>query len=271
MLRFESGCAAPPRSIAVLASVALLAAACQTTGPEPTPGFSLATPAATASGSDAPEATVNRTPIPGFDGWETINPQAVRISLEPGAGAGNEPALQMELIGSKLWFNADRGVLFGKDVTGDFRATATVRTAKTSAPGTPPGGDGSIQLAGLMAHASGPIENYVFIVIGSIGQSTGVETKTTTAGHSIWVQRGPITDGAADLRVCRKERVFTLWWRAAGGDGDDVDWTLQSTFERGDLPETLSVGPNIYTDGTPDITARFEGLSIEPLQPGEDC
>ncbi|HUQ44573.1 MAG TPA: hypothetical protein VM451_09235 [Candidatus Limnocylindria bacterium] len=257
------------RSIAILASVALLAGACQTTGPEPTPGLTLdASPVASASGSDAPEATVGRTAVPGFEDWETINPQAVRISLDAPAADGEEPALTMELIGSRLWFNTERGVLFGKDVTGDFRATATVRTSKRSDADTPPGGDGSIQLAGLMAHATGPIENYVFIVIGSIGQSTGVETKTTTAGHSIWVQRGPITNGAADLRLCRSGRVFTLWWRAAGSSGD---WTLQSTFEREDLAETLSVGPNIYTDGAPDITARFEALAIEALQPGEGC
>jgi hypothetical protein len=44
-----------------------------------------------------------------------------------------------------------------------------------------------------------------------------------------------------------------------------------STFQRPDLPDALQVGVNIYTDGVPDITARFEGLAIEPLEDGEDC
>jgi hypothetical protein len=44
-----------------------------------------------------------------------------------------------------------------------------------------------------------------------------------------------------------------------------------STLDRQDLPQTLQVGANIYTDGVPDITARFEGLAIEPLEDGEDC
>src|SRR5829696_60365 len=145
------------RSVATLASVALLAAACQATGPEPTPGFTEpgASAPATGGATQAPAPTVSRTPIPGFEGWETINPQAVRISLEPSAADDEHPALKMELVGSMLWFNTERGVLFGKDVTGAFRATATVRTTKTSDRTAAPGGNGSIQLAGLMAHATG--------------------------------------------------------------------------------------------------------------------
>jgi hypothetical protein len=259
------------RSIAILASVALLAAACEASRGTSQPGGSGfgSTASAAAQASPVPGPTVGRTPVPGFEDWETINPQAVHIALQPApSGDDAPPVLAMELTGSVLWFNTERGVLFGRDVTGDFRATATVRTAKTSDPATPPGGDGSVQLAGLMAHATGPIENYVFIVLGSIGASTGIETKTTTGGHSIWVQRGPVANGAADLRLCRAGKVFTLAWREPGSSGA---WTLQSTFERADLPETLNVGPNIYTDGRPDLTARFEHLSIEQLAVGEDC
>src|SRR4029078_55483 len=103
---------------------------------------------------------------------QVINPQAVRVSVEG-------VSLVLAIIGTVIWLNADKGVLFYRDVTGDFRATATVRTSKASDPSAPRGGDGSVQLAGLMARTEVPAENSVFIASGSLGSSTGLETKTT--------------------------------------------------------------------------------------------
>jgi hypothetical protein len=108
----------------------------------------------------------------------------------------------------------------------------------------------------------------VFIVSGSIGMSTGLETKTTTSGRSVWVQRGLPTGGDAELKVCRIGFSFLMLWRHVDSD---EGWTLLSTFERREMPQTLQVGANIYSDGVPDITARFENLKIEKLLPGADC
>ena len=245
----------------VLATIVAIAGCDATTSTaSPAPGTTsnsstAASPAVT--GTPAPA----RTPIPGYEDWSAVNPQAARISLDG-------EALVMELIGPRLWFNSERGVLFFSEVTGDFVATATVRTARTSDGAMPPGRDGTIQLAGLMARAEIPVENYVFIVTGSIGAGNGVETKTTTSSRSIWVQRGVGDRGDADLRLCRKGPLFRLSWRPPGSSDD---WQAISNFERPDLPETLQVGPNIYTDDAPDITARFEGLAIEPLAEDEAC
>jgi len=202
-----------------------------------------------------------QTPVPGFKDWHVINPQGVRISVD---SAG----LLMDLIGPLLWFNEERGVLFYRDVTGDFRATATVRTWSASDPSAAPGQDGTIQLAGLMARTEIPAENYVFIVSGSIGMSTGLETKTTTSSRSVYVQRGLPTGGDAELRLCRVGPTFELSWRHV--DSTEA-WTLMSTFDRRDMPQTLQVGANIYTDSVPDLVARFEDLKIEPLSPGRPC
>jgi hypothetical protein len=199
--------------------------------------------------------------VPGFEDWQVINPQAVRISVEDGA-------LVLRLVGPALWLNEDKGVLFSADVTGDFRATATVRTSRTSDPALPPGQDGTVQLAGLMARTEIPAENNVFIVSGSIGKSTGLETKTTTSGRSVWVQRGLPTGGDAELKVCRIAFSFLMLWRHVDSD---EGWTLMSTFERRDMPQTLQVGANIYSDAVPDIEARFERLTIDQLLPGTDC
>lgn len=209
------------------------------------------------------DATVapQQTAVPGFEDWQLINPQAVRVSVDGGA-------LVLDLVGSVIWFNADKGVLFYRDVTGDFRATATVRTSKTSDPSAPPGQDGSVQLAGLMARTEVPAENSVFIASGSIGKSTGLETKTTESSRSIYLQRGLPTGGDAELRLCRIGSTFLLWWRHVDSN---EDWTHMSTLDRKDMPATLQVGANIYTDGVPDITARFEHLTIEPIPPGAGC
>jgi hypothetical protein len=166
------------------------------------------------------------------------------------------------------WFNADRGVLLYREVTGDFRATATVRTKRASDPAAAPGQDGTIQLAGLMARTEVPAENYVFIVTGSIGNSTGLETKTTESSRSVYIQRGLPTGGDAELLLCRIGSSFSLWWRHVDST---EEWTHMSTLERKDLTATLQVGANIYTDSTPDIVARFENVKIEALPPGAAC
>jgi hypothetical protein len=248
----------------VLRSVLALAAAvwiarCSTTS-EASPGSSAGGPSA-AVGSPGASATPQQMAVPGFEDWQLINPQAVRVSVDGGA-------LVLDLVGSVIWFHADKGVLFYRDVTGDFRATAAVRTSKSSDPSAPPGQDGSVQLAGLMARTEVPAENSVFIVSGSIGQSTGLETKTTESSRSIYIQRGLPTGGDAELRLCRIGSTFLLWWRHVDSN---EEWTHMSTLDRKDMPATLQVGANIYTDGVPDITARFEHLTIETIPLGAGC
>jgi hypothetical protein len=246
------------RSIGALA-FGLLVAGCSPNA-DASPEASPTPPGAPAS--RPPATTVpEKTAIPGFEDWRLINPQAVRVSVDNGA-------LVMDLIGSVIWFNADKGVLLYREVTGDFRATATVQTSKASDPAQPPGQDGTVQLAGLMARTEVPAENSVFIVSGSIGSSTGLETKTTESSHSIYIQRGLPTGGDAELRLCRIGSTFLLWWRHVDSK---EDWTHMSTLERNDMPETLQVGANIYTDGVPDIVARFENLKIEPIPKGAGC
>jgi hypothetical protein len=249
----------------VVRLVALLAMAVSTSGctqtSEPSPEASSPAPAATPVAT-APLTTSASTPVPGFEDWQLINPQAVRLSLETGG------TLVLDLVGSVLWFNADKGVLFYREVAGDFRATATVRTSSTSDPSLPPGQDGTVQLAGLMARTEVPAENSVFIVSGSIGKSTGLETKTTESSRSVYIQRGLPTGGDAELRLCRIGSTFLLWWRHVDSN---EDWMHMSTFDRKDMPGTVQVGVNIYTDGVPDITARFEHLTIEPIPGGAGC
>ena len=245
------------RLFVALATAVSIAACSPTSEASPASSTELETAAATTTATAGP----SHTPVPGFADWRLVNPQAVHVSVDKGA-------LVLDLIGSVLWFNADKGVLLYRDVTGDFRATATVRTSKTSDPSAAPGQDGSIQLAGLMARTEVPAENYVFIATGSIGSSTGIETKTTESSRSIYFQRGQPNGGDAELRLCRIGTTFLLWWRHVDSK---EDWTHMSTFDRKDIPTTVQVGANIYTDGVPDITARFENLKVGAIPTGGSC
>ena len=247
-----------------IGSIAALAAAISISGcsptAEPSAGVSPAPPGpasttATAAPGSAP------TPVPGFADWQRINPQAVRISVD---GA----TLVMDLTGSVAWSDDQQGVLFYRQVTGDFRATATVRTSKASDPSAPPGEDGSVQLAGLMARTEDPGENSVFIASGSVGSSTGLEVRTTESSHSISIQRALPGGGDAELRLCRIGSTFLLWWRHV--DSNEA-WTHMSTLDRKDMPATVDVGANMSTDGVADTIARFEHLTIEPIPAGGGC
>jgi hypothetical protein len=226
------------------------------TPPQPSASIS----ASTASPEHSPAPT--STAIPGFADWQLINPPAVALSV-------NRGALVIELTQPTLWLDDQSGVLFYREVTGDFRATATVRTSKPSDPSAPPGQDGTAQLAGLMARAGGgQVESYVSIGSGSIGSSTGLETNTTESSHSIDIQRGLPTGGDAELQLCRKGSTFYLWWRHVDSS---EDWTHMSTLDRKDLPGTLEVGASVSADGPPDIVARFEALTIKALTATEAC
>ena len=211
-------------------------------------------------GSGTPVASAAPSALAGFDGWSVNKPFSVDVGVDDGS-------LVMTLTHQALWFNADRGVLFSRPVDGDFRITATVRAAKTSAPAAPPGGDGTVQLGGLMARADRTPEDYVFIVVGDDGDGPSIETKSTDDGVSTY--DGPLwTSTAGDLRLCRVGSRFTLYKRLPGTSDA---WATAVTYDRPDLPGTLQVGANVYSGSAPDLTVRYENLVIERVSTTLDC
>jgi len=252
------------RAVAGLTAVAAVLAGCGTSAIPtvlstvgsngPTEGPSV-TPTASTRGTPTPSSTQ----IPGFEAWSIVSPASVEISVDGST-------LVMHLTKRALWFQASRGVLFWMSVDGDFRVSATVRTARFSDPSRAPGGDGTVQLAGLMARAQSISEDYVHIVVGSDADGLSVETKSTTNANSIF--DGPAwPTGSAELRICRIGTTFSLEKRPVGA----TTWTLAATIERPDLAGSIEVGPNIYSDSPPDLVARYDGLRIEAIAPGGSC
>ena len=261
----------PPRGAPAVVLLAVLLAACgssavPSSSPASTGG---ASPAATAASSTGPtaipsapgtEPVASAAGIPGFDGWSVFNPVSVDASADDGT-------LVLKLTRRALWFQGQRGVLFWKPVDGDFRITATVSVARTSDPSAPLDEGGAVRLAGLMAHADAVRQNYVFVVVGADADGLSVETKSTHDNASRF--EGPAWPApSADLRLCREGSTFTLLKRPAGSSDP---WAVAATIDRPDLPDQLQVGPNLYSDSQPDVTARFANVLLEPLASGAAC
>ncbi|HZM72649.1 MAG TPA: hypothetical protein VFC71_04675 [Candidatus Polarisedimenticolia bacterium] len=249
------------RASAVFA--ALLLAACATTpsslpaaSPAPTPSAGLPR----ASPTTSPTTSPTETPLPAaLEGWSVLNGPAVEIE-------GGPDGVTVTLIRRALWFQDQRAVLIWMPVTGNFVITADVATSRASDPSQPPGADGRVELAGVMARADGIRENYVFIVVGSDADGLSVETKSTTDNASVF--DGPAWDsGSASLMLCRNESTFLLAKRPIASD---QPWIPATAYERSDMPATLQVGLNIYSDSTPDLRAVFTNFEIRPL-PAEGC
>lgn len=244
-------------------AVMLLIAACASPAtPTPVTATETASPAPSAVPTETPTpAPVELSSLPGFEDWSVLDAPAVEIAAEDGA-------LILMLKHRALWFMNQRGVLAYKAVEGDFKITAEVYTAKSSDPGQPPGGNGTVQLGGLMArNGTGGQENYVFIVVGDDGNGLSVETKNTTDSFSEYA--GPEWDtSAAILQICRVGQTFNLYKRHVDRD---EPWILAAAFERPDLPESLQVGLNVYSDSTPDVQVLYKNMRIENLADPSGC
>lgn len=241
--------------------VLLAATACSSSPGKTQVDAPVAADATDATGGDAAGDAPPST-LPASDDFEAaaLDPSwtvldASRVSVAVSGGA-----LRLTPAANALWYNASRGGLVFKSVTGDFIATATVHARRASNAGMPPGQP--IELGGLMARApgAGP-ENYVFIVIGNGEQGVlAVEHKSTTNSASVYAAVPFAPD--AELRLCRQGAVFTMYRRMPGA----ATWTLDYQVTRADLPATLQVGPNAYTNqASPDVTISFDQLAFEPL------
>jgi hypothetical protein len=166
--------------------------------------------------------------------WSILHPEYASITT----GAGK---LTIEMKAKAIWAGPNEAVHVWKRVSGNFRATAQVSARGVASPDTAP--RGPVRLGGLMARstASLPRQNYVHVVVGFAPTGLSVETKTTldnatTFDAPVW----PTAD--AEVRICRLGQMMTLLKRSPSGG----PWQTAATFDRGDLPAELAVGPNAY-------------------------
>jgi hypothetical protein len=247
-------------ALTALAAAILLAACTAPRSDGPTePPFTIPSDEPTEVGSGSPSGSA--TPNPALAAWSFVNGDGADVSVDD---AGT---VTVTLKNRLLWFRASKGFLMSREAKGDVRITAHVTATATSDPGQAPGGDGSVQLGGLMLrNPTSPPENYVHIVIGDDGDGLSVETKSTTNSESQFA--GPAWgDNEGDLRICRVGGNVSLYKRLTSDD----PWATATSYARADLPETLEAGIDVYTNDVPDITVTVFDFAIEPVTSAADC
>jgi hypothetical protein len=218
-----------------------------------------------ADGSSAPPSSIERL-SDDFCCTDSLDPSWALLNASKFNVAVHDGALHLLPTQASLWFNGIGGALVWKEVTGNFKVTATVRPRKRTDPGEPP--SDKIHLGGLMARSSiGSHENYVFIVVGVDTNDHSVETKTTVDDSSTYVGPSwPYHD--AELRICRQSSEFRLYKRAPGASA----WLLAAVYVRADLPAALQVGPAAYAGSAlPNLDVGFDAVHFEPVTSVADC
>lgn len=154
---------------------------------------------------------------------------------------------------TSTWFEDYHGAFLYKLVTGDFDVVTHIHATgqQTDLP------QRTFSLAGVMARAPRTVspatwqpghENWVFITTGYGDEAPRragkpqIETKTTVNSQSTLILT-PIRPGWVDLRVVRLGTLFLMLYRVEGGT-----WTISQRYQRADLPATLQVGLNAYTN-----------------------
>jgi hypothetical protein len=247
-------------ALAAVAAAVFLAGCVAPASNGPTePPFTIPSDQPTAQPSGSAGASGSPASLPA--GWSYVNGDGANVSV------ADDGTITVTLTHRLLWFRNSRGFLMYREAKGDFRVTADVVATSTSDPGQDPGGDGSVQLGGLMVRdPASPPENYVHIVVGDDGNGLSVETKSTKASVSEFA--GPDWgDNEAFLRVCRVGPKVSLYKRMSSDD----PWALATTYDRADLPETLQAGVDVYTNDQPDITVTVSDFSAEPVKSEADC
>ncbi len=151
------------------------------------------------------------------------------------------------------WFADFRGILLYKEVTGDF--DVTTRIEATGKSGAVP--KRTYSLGGLLARTPRNItlatwqpfhENWVFVNTGygdnapnRKGKSQ-METKTTVESDST-LELVAIPSGPVDIRIVRVGPTFVMLYRAPGRA-----WVVSKRYQRPDMPATLQVGLDAYTN-----------------------
>ncbi|MBC8161390.1 MAG: hypothetical protein H7Z42_09240 [Roseiflexaceae bacterium] len=194
--------------------------------------------------------------------WTVFRPELYDVAVEG-------TTIRLTLLTAARWAGNGQAGLVYRDVTGNFKATASVQTRKASAPSEPV--SSLVSLGGLSARNPqgadvGSTENYVHIVAGNTPSGIGVETKTTVNGATSY-EAVPSASGDSDLRICRIGTIFRLYKRPVGSDV----WILAATYDRPDLPPTLQVGGNIYSVLLPDLQVVFDGLQIAGVEELAAC
>lgn len=154
--------------------------------------------------------------------------QLERLAMNP----ADAPGQMVMMPYTCTWYQAYRGPMVYRNVTGDFAVTTNVTVSNRAGTGTP---SADYSLAGIMlrrAPASATsAENYVFLSIGhGVGGSPQFEVKSTMDGTSN-LTLSPAGTLTVQLQVARVgDQIITLYKRPT-----DADWVVHRVFDADSL------------------------------------
>lgn len=180
------------------------------------------------------------------------------------------------------WFGSSVGAFRYKLVEGDFVVASHIIAGNVNSPNddtVPP--TGTYNSAGFVVRDPASFqpdnENWLMYNHGaqvfspSAGHSLATETKTTVESTSVLTLRPTMTptSNAGQLALCRRGNLFHMFkWM-----DDEADWTLEATYSRPDLPQTLQVGAVVNGWTQASLRAQFEYVRIwnGPIPDLPDC
>jgi len=162
------------------------------------------------------------------------------------------------------WIDTRHAFGLARSIAGDVMVTARIRALGRDADFP----DVDWSLAGLMLRSPtlpGGRENWVHVSVGRVGRPV-VERKSTTGSRSR-LSLVDVPRGWTELRLVRAGEAVLVLHR-----GEGEDWTLDFTYQRPDLPDTLEVLLTAQTGGEGDhgdLVAEYDWLRVveSPLDP----
>ncbi|HTL36637.1 MAG TPA: hypothetical protein VL326_26065 [Kofleriaceae bacterium] len=223
-----------------------------------------AVPADAAPNADADPLSALDDPFDGTSldpSWSVLNGNELTTFTETGG------QLVMEQTGPiGYWYGSGQGPFVYKQVAGNVAMTASVTMVGAANQTAPPPAP-TWAIGGIMGRQETPIENWVWIGIGTPnGMGTiGGEHKTTVASTTI-VTVFPWASTTALIRFCRVgTHVFVL-------DNAGTGWTLEHDYDRPDLAPALQLGmiAGVYS-GPADLRVTFDSITFRTPASPADC
>lgn len=191
--------------------------------------------------------------------WQQHMPQDARVAVE-------DDALVIEPNANTWWYAQDETLHVYKTISGDFAATTSVEV--TTLDGEPVAPGDPYRIGGLMMRDMGSeLPNTYHMGIGNMNTAGVVTVSKSTDEGSSSIGTQPWNGIEAEMRICRVGDEVQSFIRL-----EDEAWRLIDQRTRGDLPDTLAVGPIAYAGtAVPDLHVETDYVTFHTVSSLQDC
>jgi len=191
--------------------------------------------------------------------WDLYRPEDADVTVDDGA-------LIIEPHPNTQWYFTDQALHVNKTVTGDFAVSAHIQV--TNLAGDPAAPGDPYRIGGIMIRDNtSTLPNTFHMGIGNMNTPEVVTvSKSTDEGASI-IGTQPWNGIEAEMRICRVGADVQAFIRLP-----EEAWTMVDWVQRGDLPDTLAVGPIGYAGtAVPDLRVEADWVQYQTVSTLQDC